>query len=267
MSSPGSAGGHAEEVSGSVSSLGCVGFERSAVSDSTVQQDLLRLQREEDEAQARKWRHEAAVHSAAFERDLAIFKERQRLAAEKERAVEQQRQLVTDQAAALEVQRQAIALQQQQLQEALRTLDLNRQAAALAQEQRERAQAAANLRAAAEEARLAEEAQALEAANAIGRLVEQQGQLINEAALVLGQEGAVLVPVLAVDRPAEQPVAGPMVVAVEQPAREGGQPAVVQDQPVEQLIVADDPPAAVGDPPAGPAELPQVGVFSCFSPF
>jgi len=77
------------------------------------EQELLLLQREEDAAQARQWRSEAAAQSAAFDRELAAFKEHQKLALEKEQAVEQQRQLVADQAAALNIQRQALTLQQQ----------------------------------------------------------------------------------------------------------------------------------------------------------
>jgi len=135
----------------------------------TAEQELVRLQ-QEDTALEQCWRSEAAAQSAAFERELAAFRERQKLAAEKEAAIEHQRQLVADQAAALDSQRQALVLQQQQLHEAQRSLELNRQAAALAQEQRGRAQAAANIRSAAELARqVADENAILEAA-----LVAQQ---------------------------------------------------------------------------------------------
>jgi len=169
---------HSDEVSSSGPGLGNKEAPAAPIPDPVLEQELLRKQREEDAALEQRWRCEAAAHSAAFERERLAFLDRQRLALEKERAVEQQRQLVVDQAAALETQRQALMLQKQQLQEALRHLEMNRQAAALAQEKRDRAQAAANLRAAAGLARqVAEENAALEDA-----LLERQRQAEEAAA-------------------------------------------------------------------------------------
>lgn len=243
-----------------------------AAEDPSVEQELTGLQREET-ALEQCWRTEAAAQSAAFERELAAFKKRQELSAEKEKAVEQQARLVADQAAALEIQRQAIMLQQQQIQEAQRSLELNRQAAAVAQEQRERAQAAANIRAAAELARqVAEENAALEAA-----LLDQQRRADELAAADhlnrqppiaaaigaevarFGEEHQVLEAVDVAARLADQRdqllIEAAVVLeqgeAVHLPVAVDDQPAAARGQPAEQLIANEEQPVT-------PAGLPQV---------
>lgn len=217
------------------------------------------------------------AHEAAFRLELAAFAKRQELAAEKERTVEHQRQLVADQAAALETQRQALRLQQQQLHDAQRVLENNRQAAAVAQEQRGRVQAAAVARLAAEEihlvveeaviqdpaqldqaqvaanhalqqqqiaavaaenARLEEANQARVAAAEADRLAEQQRQLVIEAAIILARDAPVVLPL---------GVAGPPAVAADRPADAVDPPAADIDQP------------ARADQPAAAADLDQVG--------
>jgi len=232
------------------------GSSRGPTSGAPSVDPLARQADHEDRLELERLVQKQEANEAAFRNELAAFAKRQELAAEKERAVEHQRQLVADQAAALDTQRQALILQQQQLHEAQRTLELNRRAAALAQEQRERIQAAANIRAAAglarqvaeenagleaallEQQRRAdelaavdrvvrqqprdaaaaeEEAQALEAAAEAARLVEQQRQLVVEAAMVLAQDAPVGLPAGAAD----PPVVVGLPAEAEEPAQVG----------------------------------------------
>jgi len=271
---------HAGRVSASGTSPNNWASSAPAEEDLTAEQELVRLQ-QEDTALEQCWRSEAAAQSAAFERELAAFRERQKLAAEKEAAIEHQRQLVADQAAALDSQRQALALQQQQLHEAQRSLELNRQAAALAQEQRGRVQAAANIRTAAELARqVADENAILEAAlvaqqrraddlAAADRLVQQRQLAAAEAeAARIEEEAQALEAANIADRLAEQQhqlVADARVVlgqdaAVPLPAEVGGQPAAVPAVEENPPVAGGDQPAVAGGQPAAePVDLPQVG--------